>query len=343
LLFLRKSCCWFIQLMTMLILLVIGLACAGAAYQAIGNFKDARCFPQRGKLVQIGALKLNIECSGTGKPTVVLESAGNTAARGWAKVQPDVAKFTRVCSYDRAGYGWSEPGLQPRSIAQEAEEMKLLLQAAGETGPYILVGHSQGGFNVRAFAHKYPEDVAGVVLVDASHPEWAKATQAVLSKKAKFQYGMADRLMKTRLGLYLWIGAVQLGVIRMLTPKEDAVNQEINYLRWRPKAIKAFWEEYGLFDKSTDHIRASGDLGDRPLIVLTAGKVDGGIYDNPADAAAAQKVWVDVLQKDLVRLSSRGRQIVVPDSGHMIPMDRPEAVVSAIREIWEQTGTVPSR
>jgi pimeloyl-ACP methyl ester carboxylesterase len=330
------------RLITTLIFLVIGLGCAGAAYQAIANFKDVRRFPQQGKLVQVGALQLNIDCSGRGKPTVVLESAGNTAARGWAKVQPEVAKFTRVCSYDRAGYGWSKPGLQPRSIAQEAEELKLLLQAAGETGPYILVGHSQGGFNVRAFAHKYPEDVIGVVLVDASHPEWAKQTQEVLSQKARFQNSAADRLMKTRLGLYLWTGAVQLGIIRMLTPTEDTVNQEINYLRWKPKAIKAFWEEYVLFDKSADHIRALRDLGDRPLIVLTAGQVDEGIYGNPADAAAVQKEWVDVLQKDLVRLSSRGRQIIVPDSGHMIPMERPEAIVSAIREIWEETRTEAS-
>lgn len=254
-------------------------------------------------------------------------------------MQPEVARFTRVCSYDRAGYGLSEPGLQPRTMEQEAEELKLLLQAAGETGPYILVGHSQGGFNVRAFAHKYSDDVVGVVLVDASHPDTQKRILEVLSKKAKDKYIAANQLMNSKLGLYLSIWAMRLGITRMITPKGDELDQEISYLRWQTKVLKAFLSETELFEESTDQIRASGNLGDRPLIVLTAGKVDEGVYDNPADAAAAQKVWVNVLQTDLVRLSSRGKQIIIPDSGHMIPMERPEVVVSAIREIWEQTKT----
>jgi pimeloyl-ACP methyl ester carboxylesterase len=333
----QKLVVWGLWSVLTLTLLIAVLACAGAIYQAFGTWRDARRFPQTGSLVQAGALKLNIDCSGSGKPTVILESAGSVPARGWAKVQPEIAKFTRVCSYDRAGYGWSEPSLQPRTMEQEAEELKRLLQAAGETGPYILVGHSQGGFNVRAFAHKYPGDVAGMVLVDASHPDTQARTLEVLSKEARDQYMAAERLVNSKLGQHLSIWAMRLGITRMVTPKGDELEQEINYLSWQTKALKAFLDETALFEKSTAQIRAAGNLGDRPLIVLTAGKVDEGIYDNPADAAAAQKVWVDVLQKDLVGLSSRGKQIIVADSGHMIPMERPEAVVSAIREIWERT------
>jgi pimeloyl-ACP methyl ester carboxylesterase len=344
LLFFRKLFRWCLRLITALVLLVVGLACAGAAYHAIGNFQDARRFPKTGKLVQVGALKLNIDCSGEGKPTVILESAGYVPARGWAKVQPEVAKFTRVCSYDRAGYGWSEPGRELRTMEQEAEELKQLLTAAGETGPYILVGHSQGGFNVRSFAHKNPDDVVGAVLVDASHPDADKRTTEVLSKEAGDQYIAFDRQITSKLGLYSSIWAIRLGIARMVTPKGDELDQEINYLSWQTKAFKAFWDETVLFEKCTEHIRALGNLGDRPLIVLTAGKMDEGLlYDNPADATAGHKLWVDELQKDLAGLSSRGKQIIVPDSGHMIPMEKPEAVVSAIREIWEQTKTGASK
>jgi pimeloyl-ACP methyl ester carboxylesterase len=133
----------------MFALLIVGFAGAGALYQAVANAIDGRQFPRRGKRVQAGDIKLNIECSGQGKPVIILESAGAVPARGWAKVQPELAKFARVCSYDRAGYGWSEPTAKPRTIEHEAEELKLLLQAAGETGPYVFVGHSQGGFNAR--------------------------------------------------------------------------------------------------------------------------------------------------------------------------------------------------
>jgi pimeloyl-ACP methyl ester carboxylesterase len=329
-----------LRLILALIVLIAFIACIGAMYQAIENWKDARRFPQKGKLIQAGEIKLNIDCSGEGKPTVILESAGAFPARAWVKVQPEVAKFARVCSYDRAGYGWSEPSLTPRTMQQEADELKLLLQAAGEDGPYVLVGHSQGGLNVRAFAHKYPVDVAGVVLVDASHPDFDKRILEVLSVKAREQYISDDRLINSELGKFLSVWMVRLGITRLVTPKADELSQEINYLSWQTKTIKAFSSEIELFEKSAEQIRASGNLGDRPLIVLTAGKVDEEIYESQADVTAVQKLWVEVLQKDLVKLSSKGKQIVIADSGHLIPQEKPEAVVSAIKEVLEQIAKV---
>jgi hypothetical protein len=128
---------------------------------------------------------------------------------------------------------------------------------------------------------------------------------------------------------------VQLGLARLLTPQKDELSPEINSLGWQPKAMQAFQSETEVFETNNDQVRASKTLGDRPLIVLTAGKVDEGIYDSAIDAAA-QRVWVEGLQAEMAQLSSRGKQVIVPDSGHMISTERPDAVVDAIREVWDQ-------
>ena len=185
-----------------LVALVVVLALVGSVYQMFGNLRDPRRFPQRGRSVQAGALRLNIECSGHGVPTVILDSGMGVPAVGWAMVQPEVAKFARVCSYDRAGYGWSETGPKPRTSLQIAKELGALLEASGEKGPYILVGHSFGGYNVRLFTSLYPADVVGVVLVDAEHGDEEKRIDQLLPPLVKEQEqerderaGMLDRAL----------------------------------------------------------------------------------------------------------------------------------------------------
>jgi pimeloyl-ACP methyl ester carboxylesterase len=329
--------------MLLLVLIFVGLPCLGAVYQAISNAVDARRFPQRGKLVQAGDIKLNIECSGEALPTVILESAGAFTSRSWAKVQPEVAKFARVISYDRAGYGWSESSTYPRTATQLAKELKALLDAAGEKGPYILVGNSVGGYVNQAFANEYPQDVAGMVLVDASHPDTETKTIEVLSPEAREKYNSFSKLIVSPSGQFMTVWATRLGIVRLLTPRSDELTNELNYLSWQTKQMWAVFSEFEAHEESSEQIRKMRTLGDRPLIVLTAGKIDEGIYDDPNDATAAHKLWVEVIQKDLVRLSTRGKQIVVTDSGHMIPMERPEAVVAAIREVWDQVASRPAK
>jgi pimeloyl-ACP methyl ester carboxylesterase len=129
--------------------------------------------------VQAGLLKMNIDCAGSGSPTVILEQGGGMPALGWMKVQPQIAQFTRVCSYDRAGYGWSEPGPMPRTVPRMAKELKTLLDASGEKGPYVMAAVSLGGPIVRLYAGLYPKDVAGVILVDASHEDQQERVQSV--------------------------------------------------------------------------------------------------------------------------------------------------------------------
>jgi pimeloyl-ACP methyl ester carboxylesterase len=164
------------------IAVLLALAVIGAVYQAVATEIDQRAYPPPGKMVDIGGHRLPIHCVGQGSPTVILESGLGTLSADWANVQPEVAKTTRVCAYDRAGTGWSEPGPEPRDPQQIARELHTLLGNAGIDGPYVLVGQSFGGLYVRMYAARFPKEVQGMVLVDASHPDMWTASRRKWSR-----------------------------------------------------------------------------------------------------------------------------------------------------------------
>ena len=154
-----------------LLALAVLLILAGASYDAIEDRLDARRFPENGRLIDVGGYRLLLNCTGAGSPTVILESGWGDVSIEWRTVQTEIAKFSRVCSYDRAGYGGSGPGPMPRTSLQIAKELHALLKNAGETPPYVLVGSSFGGYNVRVFNGLYPDEVAGIVLADATQED----------------------------------------------------------------------------------------------------------------------------------------------------------------------------
>ena len=163
--------------MTLLLLLLIlpGLLIAGVVYQMIGSWIDERRFPPPGGLVDIGGFKLHLKRQGSGQPMVVLEAGIAATSISWSLVQTRLARFSTVYSYDRAGLGWSEPRRdrsRPCTLGQMVGEPEALLRKDGLSAPFILVGHSFGGLLVRAFAHTYPEQVAGLVLVDPVSPTY---------------------------------------------------------------------------------------------------------------------------------------------------------------------------
>ena len=320
------------------------LSLAGASYQILGNWWDKHRFPQCGRSIQAGPLRLNIDCSGQGRPAVILDSGMGVPGIGWHLVQPRVASFSRVCSYDRAGYGWSDSGPKPRTSLQIARELKSLLDAAGEKGPYVLVGHSFGGYNVRMFTALYPRDVVGIVLVDAEHGDEEERIEALLPPAVKEQENRRDHRSEI-LDRALTPLMVHLGIDRLSTalgwdihgslPKE--LRQELLYLQ--PRSDQAGSEENQADSVSWEQVRSAGNLGDTPLIVLTAGRpYDPDPLLTKEEMEEEKSVWINVLQVEETRLSTRGKQIIVSDSGHMIPFERPEAVVAAIREIWAVSG-----
>jgi pimeloyl-ACP methyl ester carboxylesterase len=318
---------------------MILLALAGAAYQILGNLRDPHRFPRRGRSVQAGKLRLNIDCSGDGGPTVILDSGMGVPAVGWAMVQPEVARFARVCSYDRAGYGWSEAGPKPRTSLQIAKELRALLDASGEKGPFVMVGHSFGGYNVRVFAGMYPSDVVGVVLVDAEHGDEEKRIDELLPPQVKSQQNQRDQ-RAALLDRILSPLRIHLGINRLMTAAGwDGHASLPKKLREELLSLDRRSEDAGMAENaadsaSWDQVRSAGNLGDRPLIVLTAGKpYDPDPLLSKEESARQNDMWINVLQAEEARLSTRGKQVVVRDSGHMIPFERPAAVVSAIREV----------
>src|SRR6185503_15925025 len=154
-----------------LLALLLALATTGAIYQAVATAIDQRTYPPPGQLVDVGGYRLHIDCMGEGSPTVILDHVGAASSAQWGLVQPDIAKTTRVCAYDRAGFGWSEPGPARRDGQQMAHELHVLLHKAGIAGPYVLVGHSWGGLITHIFAAAYRDEVAGIAWVEALHPD----------------------------------------------------------------------------------------------------------------------------------------------------------------------------
>jgi pimeloyl-ACP methyl ester carboxylesterase len=321
---------------------VLALACVGALYEAAGNWMDLHRFPQRGRSFPAGAVRLNLDCTGHGEVTVVLDSGMGGPALDWVLVQPDVARFTRVCSYDRAGYGWSDASPAPRTSLQIAHELKSLLDAAGEKGPFVMVGHSFRGYNVRVFTSLYPTDVAGMVLVDASHPDEESRIDALFSpdqlarqKQSQQRDEMWGRIvepLKIHLGVERLALALGLKHSRHLSRR---LQEEFLYLEHLPKYNRTVQDEDAVFKTSGQQAVAAGSLGDRPLIVLAAGKpYEPDTLLTPEQAKKQDDIWIHDLQVEEQHLSTKGRQIVVPDSSHDMPQDRPDAIVSAIHTVW---------
>jgi pimeloyl-ACP methyl ester carboxylesterase len=329
--------------------LVVLAAICGALYQAIANWRDGRRFPQEGRLVALGGafpnVALNMDCSGQGSPTVILDTGLGVPAVGWKFVQPEVAKFARVCSYDRAGYGWSTTGPLPRTSGEIAKELHALLAASGEKGPYVLVAHSFGGFNVRVYTKEYPELVAGLVLVDTSHEDQKSRMPGSLQTFMKKQSAQLEFQRKVAPIL------IFLGIARLTSNEEGPPNlpksflQEVKYLQLQSKFVEATSSEIQNFSASANEVRAAGNLGERPLVVLTAGKEEDA-KDLPKgldkrDLDDFRKIWMNDLQVEEARLSTHGKQVIVADSTHMIPFFRPDTVIAAIREVCEAVKTPP--
>jgi pimeloyl-ACP methyl ester carboxylesterase len=332
-----------------LIVLLALLACAGAGYEHFASQRDQARFPQTGTSVDAGGFQLNLDCRGSlhpaggasKTPAVILESGLGVPALGWALVEPGVSRLTRVCSYDRAGYGWSAPGPDPRTADEIVRELHSALGHAGIPPPYVLVGHSFGGMLVRVFAARYPGEVAGMVLVDASHEE--QDARLPPSMKRAYDYQVAQ-LHSIRSALPI---LRNLGIARLLAgqagpgvslPKD--LEDEFRYLQLEPKYLDAELAETAAMPESEAETRAAGSLGDRPLIVLTASKVTYPANVPAADAEAFHKMWVEELQLSLVKLSTRGRQVMV-DATHLIPLQAPQAVVAAIEEVLGESEGAP--
>jgi pimeloyl-ACP methyl ester carboxylesterase len=168
--------------------LVIALLAGGAAYQWIATRLTEQKHPAPGVLIDVGGRRLHIHSQGSGRPSVVIDAGLTGASYDWETVAAGIAKFTQVCTYDRAGYGWSDPGPRPRTSQQEAAELRTLLEKADVKAPFILLGHSWGGLNARLYASAYPDDIASLVLVDTVNTDLVPDTEPLGQVSSLFAF-----------------------------------------------------------------------------------------------------------------------------------------------------------
>jgi pimeloyl-ACP methyl ester carboxylesterase len=321
-----------------------GLLLAGARAKAELRAEN----PPPGTLVDIGGYELHLHCEGQGSPTVILEAGAGGFSSHWVYVQDEVTQFTRVCAYDRAGLGWSEASPRPRTADVVVEELHALLTAAGVAEPYVLVGHSLGGVFVRRYAHEFPNEVEGIVLVDSAHPEQdIRAPAALREWTDDFQAQQARQLTV--------VGWLTAGGIMALTPETIPGNPALP--AETDETIKAVIASNPSYFRAASATRANlGEifaqaraaqitLDDMPLRVIAAGQpltVDPALGLTEPLVAQYRPYWRE-LQRDLAELSTRGDLTIAEESGHDIHIEQPQIVVDAIREVVEAASAQEAR
>ena len=332
------------RIMLGLLVALLVLVAAGSIYESFARAKEIGLVSAPGQFVDVGGYRLHILCMGQktpGQPTVILESGAGGWSIHWYTFQRQAAQFARVCAYDRAGYGWSEAGPQPRDGKRIAEALHTLLVNSGESGPSLLVGASRGGKYIRLFRDAYPADVVGLVLVDAEPEDFR--SQALLGKNLAAQneamFSAVGAL--TRIGFFRLMGGDPASapevpcipfMVKTLPVEEHAAYQAVE---GQPKCFEALLGEEAATDQREAQVREVQPLGDLPLIVLSHGipsAAPGGVP--PEQAAQTEQVWQD-LQKELASLSTNGTLIQATKSGHNIALDQPELVLDAFRLIMK--------
>jgi pimeloyl-ACP methyl ester carboxylesterase len=265
-------------------------------------------FRPHGRFINLGLHVMYIDCLGKNSPTVLIDVGLGDASANWLKIAKTLSKNVQVCLYDRAGYGWSDPGPGDRTTAQIVHELNMLLEVAEVPEPYILVGHSFGGFTARYFAATYPEKTVGAVLIDSSHPDQI------------YRLSPLDQVKQRR----------PLKLART-EPAPDYMNDTEKrwyFLNSNRKATVAQMEELRSFKESAYQVKHSGPLPNIPLAVLSRGK-----NQLPEiDGVSLEREWSD-MQKNLLTLSNQSWHAIIEDSGHKVYLDAPEEIIKNILKV----------
>jgi len=322
--------------------LLIAVAAVGALYQVVSARHHGQRCTLPGRLIDVGGHRLHAVCQGEGKPIVLLESGIAASSLSWALVQPKIAKFTRVCAYDRAGLAWSDLASAPRTFTRIVEELRMVLVDVAPRGPYVLVGHSFGSFVVRGYAAHFPRDVAGLVLVDPP-TEWLMMTRQRIRM-------LRGGVHLSRLGALLaYVGVVRaclalltggapgaprrlvkifgataartleklVGEVRKLPPDVHPIVQ----MHWcQPKCFYAMADHLSVLARDGASMAALAPPRDVPVVVISS-------RDQPPEQIAAHR--------RLIERSHGGRHVIATRSGHWIQFDEPDLIVEAIRELVE--------
>lgn len=325
------------------------LLAAGVVYQAIGSRLDRTRFPAPGRLIDVGGHRLHLYETGSGSPAVVLESGISASSLNWRRVQTQIAKFARVCSYDRSGLGWSELCDEPCTPMSLAAQLHSLLRAAELPSPYVLVGHSFGGLVVRAFAATFPDETAGIVLVDAVDPaEWTPLTdeqRRIIAHGVRLSRrgAWAARLGVTRACLSLLLAGnriVPRTAARLWSGDASRVTDRIaGQVRKMPEEtwplIAAHWKQPKCFEGMARHFEylaaSIQEMADARPVAIPVTMLIGTQNEHPADPLAYAN-----------RISPDTKVIFAEKSGHWIQLDEAELVVESIKQVVEEVRRLHS-
>lgn len=325
---------WFKRVALWLSIGALSLAAIGAAYQTIATKLDQRAYPSPGQMIDVGGYQMHLYCTGANvneSPTVILETGLGSISSAWARVQPEVAKKTRVCAYDRAGMGWSDPSSEPRDAQHIAQELHTLLHNANIPGPYVLVGWSYGGLYAREYAGQYGDEVSGLVLLDSSHPDQWTSTpegQSQFQANAKI-YSVAPLL--ARLGVMRAMALLQPSS-GLPTPYDETLKASFAATKdWEAQSA-----EFLASLATANQVNQHKSFDNIPLFVLTATE-----HGTPPEQ---EQLWQD-WQIELASLSINSVHQIVAGVDHASFWRDPETAkvsIAAILKVVEaaRTGAV---
>jgi pimeloyl-ACP methyl ester carboxylesterase len=324
---------WMKRILIGVLVVVVTAIVIGAGYEAKMRRQTAIDHPAPGRLVDIGGRRIQLDCRGSGSPLVVLEAGGDlSGSLAFAKVHDSIAVTTRTCAYSRAGIMWSDDNPGQQSATMIATDLQAALVAGGEKPPYVMVGHSLGGPYIMTFTKLHQADVAGLVFVDASHPEQFQRLSDALGRKMELTVGVM-RVMRVGAAL-AWTGIVRVGLM-VAGAGADPVAKTIS--AYAPTSLGPLVEELEAFDATMAEAGSFRQLGNRPLVVLTGmAPRDSALLKvtkmSREDDVKYLATW-KALHDEEASWSTQSEHILVPDASHQIQDDRPDIVIAAVRKV----------
>jgi pimeloyl-ACP methyl ester carboxylesterase len=331
---------WIMYSGVAIVSLILLVTIVGVVYEMLGRSRAARDFPPQGTLVDIGGRRMQLDCRGTGSPTVIFEAGLDiNGSLSWSAVHDEIAKTTRACAYSRAGIMWSDPKDGPQNAKTVAEDLHATLVKAGEKPPFVLVGHSLGGPYIMTYTKYFGADVAGLVFVDASHPDQVQRAKAMSS------YTPSSMMMLIKAGAaFAWVGAVRIApMARQGLPHQplQAVQAKAAYAS---TSLGSMLKEFESMDETLAEAGTFRQLGNRPLYVLTSTallppQALAALKLTPEQGKLQKEVWKQ-LHDEEAAWSSKSQHQLIPDAGHYIQFDRPDIVIEAVRSVVKSVRAI---